>query len=294
MLKQIRAVTTTAADLKAVEDAYSRYLGYRTVQRGKVSHITAKGWGAPAVAGKNLLVMMPESGEQTYLRFVEQTLPAGFKPFTTYGWNATEIAVQDTDALIAGLQGSPFTVLFPPRDLSPGGDIRAAQVLGPAGEVLYLTTVGHETPGRDLHTAKSFVDRCFIAVAGGPDLEAMRSFYRDNFNSRPGPTLQSMLRVLSSANALPIETKYPICTIPLGGGTLIELDGYPDITKARARPPGGLPPGMAIVTFEHPRFESFAVKPFAPPHDCELPPYRDHKTVTVVGAAGELIELIEV
>ncbi len=185
-------------------------------------------------------------------------------------------------------------LLFPPRDLSPGGDIRAAQVLGPAGEVLYLTTVGQEIAGRDLRTAKSFVDRCFIAVAGGPDIEAMRGFYRDAFGNPPGNVAQTMLRVLSGANDLAIETKYPICTVPLGGGTLIELDGYPAMTRPRVGPAGGLPPGMAMVTFEQSRLDDVKVKPVAAPHISELPPFRDHRAMVVTGAAGELIELIEV
>src|SRR5215213_2075840 len=89
-LGQIRAVTTTAHDLAPVEAAYTRYLGYRVVERGRVPAETARAWGAPAVAGKGLLVMAPEAGEPTLLRFVEQEMPAGFKPMTSFGWNSTE------------------------------------------------------------------------------------------------------------------------------------------------------------------------------------------------------------
>jgi hypothetical protein len=294
MLGPIRAVTTTADDLKRVEDAYSRHFGYRVVERGEVAPDTAAGWGAPAVAGRPLLVMMPASGEPTVLRFVEQPLPAGYRPLTTYGWNSTEIVVQNTDELEAKLKGSPFHILFPPRPLDGLPDIRAMQGTGPAGEMLYLTWIQRPIPGHDLPVAKSFVDRCFIVVLGGPDMEAMRRFYHDNFGNTPGPIAMPRIHALSAANGLSPETKHPLCTLPLGGQSLIEIDEYPKTATVRPRPPGGLPAGMAIVTFEYSRLDGLPLKPVAPPSPSRLPPYKDHRMATVIGAAGELIELVEV
>ncbi|HPF27882.1 MAG TPA: hypothetical protein PK159_14955, partial [Steroidobacteraceae bacterium] len=63
MLVAIVAVTLTAPDLMAVEQAYARYLGYHTVERGVVSAELARGWDAPAVAGRSYLLMQPASGE---------------------------------------------------------------------------------------------------------------------------------------------------------------------------------------------------------------------------------------
>jgi hypothetical protein len=286
-------VTTTATDLKAVEQAYSHYLGYKTVRRGTVDEATAIGWGAPAVAGKPILVMMPESGEPTYLRFVEQALPEGYKALTTYGWNATEIIVQDTDKLAEQLKGSPFEILSGPKSLDGIPDIRAMQGLGPAGEMLYLTWVQRPIPGVDLPVAKSFVDRCFIAVLGGADMDAMRRFYEDTFGNAPDMTMDAMVHVLSKAHNLPLETKYGLMTVPLGHGSLIEVDRYPDSATVRPRPPGGLPPGMAIVTFEYPGLNELNAPFIAPPQPSQLPPYAGTMSATVIGAAGELIELVE-
>ncbi|HLG87212.1 MAG TPA: hypothetical protein VKZ79_08450 [Alphaproteobacteria bacterium] len=294
MLGPIRAVTTTADDLKRVEDAYTRYFDYRVVERGEVATDTAAGWGAPAVAGRPLLVLMPASGEPTVLRFVQQPLPAGYRPLTTFGWNSTEIVVQNTDTLEEKLKGSPFHILFPPRPLDGLPDIRAMQGTGPAGEMLYLTWIQRPIPGHDLPVAKSFVDRCFIAVLGGPDMEAMRRFYHDCFGNMPGPIATPRIQALSAANGLSSETKHPLCTVPLGGQSLIEIDEYPKVATIRPKPQGGLPAGMAIVTFEFPRLDGLSLKPIAPPSPSRLPPYKDHRTATVIGAAGELIELVEV
>lgn len=294
MLGPIRAVTTTASDLQAVEDAYARYFGYRVVERGAVDDDTAVGWGAPAVAGRPMLVMMPESGDPTVLRFVEQALPADYKPGVTFGWNATEIVVQDTDALERHLQGSPFRIDFPPKPLDGLPDIRAMQGTGPAGEILYLTWIQRPIPGHDLPVARSFVDQCFIAVVGGPDMEAMRDFYRTVFGNQAGPVVHPRIGVLNAAYGLPDDTTYPLATVPLGGASLIELDEYPPQATVRARPEGGLPPGMAIVTFECPDVAALNGHFIAPPVPSRLPPYKDHPTATLIGAAGELIEVVQV
>ena len=293
MLGPIRAVTTTAADLAKVEEAYTHYFGYRAVERGTVAAATAAGWGAPAVAGRPCLVLMPGSGSPTYLRFVQQDPMPGYRPMTTYGWNATEIVVQNTDTLEQQLEGSPFHIAFPPRPLDGLPDIRAMQGTGPAGEMLYLTWIQRPIPGHDLPVAKSIVDRCFITVLGGPDMEAMRRFYRETFGNQPGEVVLPRIQVLSAANGLSPETKHPLCTVPLGGQSLIEIDEYPKGTGPRPRPEGGLPPGMAIVTFELPKLDGLKARPIAPPAAATLPPYKDHRTATIIGAAGELIELVE-
>jgi hypothetical protein len=292
MLGPIRAVTTTANNLDAVIDAYTLYLGYKVVEKGVVAPATAAGWGAPTVAGKPLVVMMPESGAGVYLRFVEQAAPAGFEALTSWGWNATEILVQDVEALAARLAHSPFRMIGQPKPLDGLPDIHAMQVIGPAGEALYLTWKKPVTP--EVPVAQSFVDYCFIAVAGGPDIAAMRAFYQSRFGNESGLPRPVHIGVLSDANHLPAETTHPLSTVALGGASKIELDQYPPGTGARPRIAGGLPPGMALVTFEHGRFDGADLSPVGGIHEAMLPPYRDHQSITVAGAAGELIELIEV
>lgn len=294
MLGPIRAVTTTASDLDAVEAAYAEHFGYRVVEKGLVAEGTAAGWGAPAVAGRPVLIMRPPSGAETYLRFVQQDLPDGFKPMTTFGWNSTELVVQDTDALQEKLKGSPFDIQFPPRQLDGFPDIRAMQGTGPAGEILYLTCIQRSIPGYHLPVAQSFVDKCFITIVGGPDMEAMRSFYKETFGIQPGPVSEPRILILSAANGLSPETRHKLSTVRLGGQTLIEIDQFPATATPRPRPPGGLPPGMAIVTFEHTDIASLADRCIEPPAPSHLAPSAGGLTATLIGAAGELIELVEV
>ena len=293
-LGPIRAVTTTAADLRAVEAAYSRFLGYRVVHRGRVPAQTARIWGAPAVAGRGLLIMAPEAGEPTLLRFVEQAMPADFKPMTTLGWNSTEIIVQDCDAVARRLADSPFRIVGPPKNLDGSGDIRAMQAIGPANEMLYLTATTRPMPGRDMPTAEAFIGRCFIAVLAGRDIAGMSDFYRASFGRETGPTFTSRILSLSAQQGVSPETRYDLAVVQLGGGTKLELDAYPPTSGPRPRPAGGLPLGMAMVSFECSDLARHAAHMAAPPRPAQIGPFRGRRTGVVAGPAGELIELIQV
>ena len=293
LLGPVRGVTTMAGDLAAVEAAYTAFLGYRVVERGQVPQETADAWSAPGVAGRPMLILQPESGEPTYLRFVEQAAPAGFKACTTWGWAATEIIVQDSYALADRLADSPFRVVGPARPLDSTSDIHAMQAIGPAGEMLYFATLRRPLPGREMPQARSFVDRCFIAVLGSPDLPAAARFYEENFGNPPNPTFNGRIRSLSGQNDLSPETRYDLTTIELATGSKIEIDQYLDFARARPRPDGGLPAGMAMVTFECTAFDRFAGRMLTPPVAAQLPAYRGRRTGVISGAAGELIELVE-
>jgi hypothetical protein len=289
MLGMIHAVTTTAPDLDAIESAYSAYLGYRTVERGFVSVETAARWGASNVTGARTLIMQPESGVAAYLRFVEAPVVEGWSALRTHGWNATELIIQDTDALAARLANSPFKIIGPPANLDGFPMIRAMQVIGPAGECLYLTRVGPGS-GFELPEAKSFVDRVFIAVVGTADLGVAMRFYAELGNPAGEPGT-SRVGVLSDANGLPPDISYHLTMVSLDAGTLIEVDQYPEAAKPRPIPVGNLPPGMAMVTFGTAKFDE---ADFIAPHGlADMPPFTGRRAGVMRGPWGELIELIE-
>jgi catechol 2,3-dioxygenase-like lactoylglutathione lyase family enzyme len=293
LLGPVRGVTTTADDLDAVEAAYTRWLGYRVVERGEVAPETARAWGAPALAGRPMLALEPESGEPTYLRFVQQQLPGGFKACTSFGWAATEIIVQDAYALAERLAGSPFRLVGEPRPLDSSEAIHATQFLGPAGEMLYFAMLKRPLPGVEMPTARTFVDRCFIAVLGASDLPASARFFEKTFGAPANPRFNGRIRTISVQNDLPPESRYDLTTVELSAGSKIEIDQYLEFARPRPRPAGGLPAGMAMVTFECRRFDRFTPSMLAPPAPAQAPPHKGRRTGVITGAAGELIELVE-
>jgi len=286
-LGAIRAVTHAVPDLAAIETAYAGLLGYRVVERGEVPLSQAQAWQAPACAGRPYLTLEPQSGEDCHLRFVQSPAAAGWRALTTHGWNATEIVVQDVDALAEKVAASPdFQIIGEAKSLQRFPMIRAMQVLGPAGECLYFTQVG-EGSGLDLAMARSFVGRVFIVVAGGPVLPALFDAY-GGFANEVDPPVSTKVQVISWANGLPPETEHAHGLIRLSQGTMIELDAYPPMTTPRPTAQGDLPPGMAIVSFEIEAISAWSDGATTP---ALLP--RAGRALTFLGATGERIELVE-
>ena len=106
MLSSIVAVTLLVPDVDAAARAYQATLAYETVERGHVAPEQAALWGAERLAGREFVVLQPQSREPVYLRFVEteaKTAPA----MRALGWNATEILVEDPVQLEPRLAGTP-------------------------------------------------------------------------------------------------------------------------------------------------------------------------------------------
>lgn len=273
----IRAVTITAPELGAVESAWTRYMGYKVIAKGKVPKRTAANWDAPAVGGRPVLILGPGSGEQTFLRFVQQGKEGDDTGSGTLGWSTTEITVQDTDKLYEKLKDSPFTVTHPPAPIPTYSYLKAMHAIGPAGEQLNLTWITEPRP--DLAVAKSLVGRCFITVLGAPDLPAALEFYHRTFGNTPSP-----IRQLPSLQ---------LAVVPLADGAKIEIDHYGPKAHPRTRPDGGLPPGVALVTFDCSRFDALQDRFLHPAARNELQPFPGRAAATLRGPAGELIEVLK-
>ena len=228
MLSAIIAVTLTVPDLPTAEEAYSRWLGYRVVDRGLVSHALAAGWGAPRAEGRRYALLQPSSGEPVYLRIVQSPPTPGFEVMKTHGWNANEILVEDPDELARQLAGSPFRIVGAPRPLSTSPAVRAMQVIGPAGELNYLTRIPADGSSVFIKTpAKSFVDRTFIVVLGGPSMAALQAFYRDTLGLKVTEAVAASINVLQDAYGMPATAQFPLAIVAISDGFLVELDEYP-------------------------------------------------------------------
>ena len=293
MLGRISTVTITAPDLRAAVAAYQRYLGYRVVDDGALGRDIARAWGRPQLAGQRSVLLEPASGAETYLRFVQGPAYVEYEPLSCVGWNAAELIVQDVDALSAELAGSPFRILGPPADLSFSDQIRAMQVVGPAREVLYLTQIKQKLAAFDTPGAASFVDRVFIVILGGASLDALQDYYHGQFDVPRARAMPSVVSVLSAQHGLPRDTRHAIAALPVSGQCYIEADQMPLSAACRPCLPGQLPPGIAMVSFEIERLPERLSTSLGPGHRAAGLPYNGRRSQTCVGAAGELIELIE-
>ncbi|MEO7386663.1 MAG: hypothetical protein ABIX37_06990 [Gammaproteobacteria bacterium] len=294
MLKFIAVVTLVVHQLSGVVAPYQEELGYTAVHRGVIGAEQAALWAAPAMTGKPFVILRPAGGRPVYLRFIEDSAATLPEAGTTFGWNAIENLVQDTDALTRQLDGTAFQVVGPPKDLWKAPDApRAMQAIGPAREFLYFTRVipsGFPIP---MMPAATPVDRVFITVVGGPSMAALQDFYGSKLGLPVGKASAWEIGVLSRALGLPQDTTYPLAVASMPRDFLVELDEYPAPAVPRAARPGSLPAGPAMVTFGVTELDHFKLDWRAPPARIQEFPYNGQEAAVVVGPAGEWVELVE-
>ena len=293
-LSRFVGATMGAPDLAAFETAYVDWLGYRVRERGTIAADLAASWGLPAMAGRPYLVLTSEGADDVHIRAVETAAVPGYRPLTTFGWNACEIIVDDVHAMAARLAASPFIRLDGPNPLQFMPSIHAMQLVGPAGEVLYLTCETGDRAASILPSPRAAIDRPFILVVAGADFERMVGWYRDRFDLRPRPIRDAKVGIVQRAQGLAADAMMKLTTLGLADhGFLIELDGYPATCASRDAVPGMLPPGNAMASFEVDDIALVADVAIGPPVLRDGAAYGGRLCCAAIGVAGELVEFVE-
>jgi catechol 2,3-dioxygenase-like lactoylglutathione lyase family enzyme len=239
--------TLIVADMQRVQRAYAA-LGLVAVAQGEVNAAHARAWGQPALQGRRVLALAPGPNAPALLRLIE--VP-GAPPRPTrfsYGWLALEILVRDVDALAAALPAGHFEVVGAPADLDLSPAIRAMQLVGPAGEMLYLTQVKAPVPPFDLPLSRGLplsqpIGPLFIAVLSTPSRAAA---LRAIAPLAPQSTLcfETKVTVLNRALGRPLETRWPLATAQFAGRSLFEIDEVVDAQVHAGHASGGLLGGL--------------------------------------------------
>ncbi|MCE7901520.1 MAG: hypothetical protein DYH20_02415 [Gammaproteobacteria bacterium PRO9] len=295
LLRHVAIVTHCVPDLAAAVAGWEQFLGYRVVAEGTLDAGTGMAWDCAGAIGQRCALLEPESGQPTWIRFIESPDPGGYGPPMTMGWNATELLVKDVDALAARLRRSPFRIIGGPNDLYPRPRApRAMQVIGPSGELVYFTRLLPGGSRYGLHGARSEVDRVFIVTTGGPSSDAMHDFYGGRLGLRILDRTPFLNPIVAHGCGLPPDTIFPtsIARIP-GRSFLLEMDEYPATVRPRLRFPNRLPPGMAMVSFLVHSLDGLDLPTRRPAFRLTAPPFAGHRAVVIEGPAGEWLELIE-
>lgn len=295
LLKRLKINTVAAPDIGLVESWYTEWLSYSVYERGEISTDLAGSWGAPGMTGRPYIVMQPESGADVFLRVVQIDEVAGYKPMTSLGWNAFEIIIDDVYKLNEKLLNSPFKIIGEPSPLD--GDlnfIHAMQVLGPAGDVLYLTCDTARAEDSMLPLPGSFIDRPFIVILAGNGVDKTQSYYCDKFLMKREDDMTSPIGVIADAQGLPKDHVFDMGFMFLGqAGNFIEYDGYGDQYGARPQTDGQLPPGCSTVSFSVDNIDSFDLDFVGDAVTDPSAAYSGGRCRTARGPVGELIELVE-
>lgn len=284
--------TVNAPDFDASLADYTRELGMRTVDGGRVPPGLARAWGAPAQVGRRL-ALLHGGGRPGYLRLVEGTPVRAYRPLRSYGWAAFECSVRDAFALHERIDRDAFPVLGPPKRV-PGFDTFIPfQVRGRAGEVLYLNTVLQgSSGGLDLPFAESEIDAMFIAVLAARDRAETLAFHT-SLGFAEGETWTIPYSMINQAFGLPDSHLTAMTMTCVGRMPASEIDQYPPETDFRTRAPGELPPGNAMVSVLVRDLDAIEASFIEPPMRVEGPLYGGRRAACVRGPSDELVELIE-
>jgi hypothetical protein len=273
-LNRLAGFTITATDPIAAARHYVAHLGYVVFDQGIITSEKAEQWRTPNMTGRHYVELhVPAStGPGCFVRFIEQARFPGL-PLLGHGWNAMEVLCQNPYELAKDFAGSPFKVVIPPRPLPFDPDLHAMQVIGPAGELIYFTSLPTHKALLDLRPAEQRVDEPFIAILGGPNIEAMLGFYRTRLLTTTLPPAPVNVRIINDEFALGDDARVPLGIVKLPRFHLIEVDEHPSASQPRPRREGELPPGIAMVSFDVGRTRS------------------PERVQVVLGAAGEWLEL---
>jgi hypothetical protein len=295
LLKDIEIISHCVTDLAAEVAAWTIYLDYQIIDQGSLDTALCNAWDTQADFGLAYAVLGPASRAAVYIRLIETKNRAGYWPPVTWGWNVTELLVEDPDALALQFENSPFRRTGGPGDLysSPNAP-RAIQTCGPAGTTLYFTRIQPGGSRYGLHGVTSRVDRVFNIIVGGPSMEALRDFYGNTLGQRVSEPIPFVMPMAAEATGAPSDTLFPIAvTTVRPRNCIIELDEYPNTTSARPRGEGQLPGGISMVSFSVADLDTCPVTFRARPVVIDTAPYNGRRIAVIEGPAGEWLELIE-
>ena len=235
----LKCATHIVADVDAAVERYSRWLDYAVVEDMVVPADLAEAWGAPASAGRRAVVMQPASGSPIFLRFIEGDEVPDYLPIRTYGWAATEICVDDVEAVNARMiESKVFDVIGPPKPLDGFPNVKPMQVRGPDKETVYLTEIRVDDPSSGLPKPRSLIDRPFIMVLACPDLRATMAWMADVLGLEVIGPVAIRYSMISLAFSLPEESRHELVTIKWKGQVFLEADQYPEGATERPAHPG--------------------------------------------------------
>ncbi len=292
MFERIANVTYQTAGFSRLKTAIESTFAYQVVHEGHVDESLAALWRAPHVCGQRYCILQAPNKPLFSIRLIEGPVTSTCEALKTFGWNASELLVDDVYDLAERLPASDFTVIGGPRDLMNNGAAIALQVLGPGGELFYLTQISGDKMQATYGAADCSVDRLFILVLGSSDSERSREFYKPLVTGVTRPR-KFAIRVLSAAHGLdPDSTQYTISAACLPNQFRIEIDAYPDSCGPRKTEAGNIPPGLGMVSFEVASLDSLPLKLTigqGPSHA----PYYGCRVARTQGPDEEWIELLE-
>ncbi|SEL93881.1 hypothetical protein SAMN05216262_1368 [Colwellia chukchiensis] len=289
-LGPIVGATLLHSDIDAVITSYQTILGYTLVSEQTIAAELVNCWRAPDLIGNKSAILASANGD-SWLRIIENKNAQPAKPLKSYGWMALESNVHNVDNIRKKFTNDAFTIIGEPAYLQVSDAIKAMQVIGPAGEVNYLTQVDKEVPPFDLPMTTYETGSLFIPVLCTPNRAASLKFYQALNNADAGLSFETKVTVLNNAWGHDVEHQFPVATLQLDGKCLFEIDQVDNAIPIESSQ-GSLPSGIAMITCQVKNIAAIAKKFNTDIYYTDDPYYPSKSIILLQGAAGELIELV--
>ncbi len=288
-IKRIKFATISVPNINFFEECYVNWLNYKVVSKSIVDECMCSSWGTPKLINSKLILLSPESGDDVFIRAVENPLINQLRPFSYLGWNAIELVVSDVNLAYEKLRHSPFEIIGVPKVISPNSSIKAMQVLGPAREVLYLTSTNGDRKYLNHPEPKCLFGRIFIVVMAVNNLKKSETFYLDKMMLEAQGNLSIPVDILSSAQKKNKDYNYNISVLSAQErGNKIELDEYDTKYSVNNHISDNLCHGVSMITFEVSAIEEFNLDFIDTPREI----YKGFKSAVFFGPSGERWELL--
>ncbi|TKB43273.1 VOC family protein [Thalassotalea mangrovi] len=288
-LGPVLGATLVCNNLDEVVQAYCQQLHFSVVADSFVKESESNFWGVPKLLGARI-VILAASNKDAWLRVIEDVDAKPENSLLTHGWMAMEVNVGDVDAVAQGL-GAEFTVVGPPAFLQMSDAIKAMQVVGPAGELSYLTQILKPVPPFELPMTQKKSGSLFIPVLSTPDRAATLDFYESLHHADKGLQFSTKVTVLNKAWGLDIENQFDIATLQLAGNTLFEIDEVPH-AEPRTVPGESLPAGISIITIKVEDIDRMSALTQKKPCEIDSPYLGDCRAILLRGPSGEFLECV--
>lgn len=292
-LGALRCATICCPSAADAARLYCSALGYVIVEQGRVSAAQAASWNTAKLVGAAFVAVGPPAGETTFLRFIEDREVKPGTPYSTLGWAAIEFTVKSSDVAVASLEQHGFSVIGPAQDLEfSKGALRAGQVSGPFGEILYLTQINSQIADFTLPTTTSMVGQVFIVISCVPGVDAAYQDYRKQLGTIAKDPFSAEVPFMADYHGISRNHSYYVGCVECVPTTYIELDEMPAKVGPRPRLDGHLPAGVAMVSFEVPSLEPFRARARGPALRDHGAVYRGAERLAIQGPYGEWIEVV--
>ena len=272
-------------DLDRTVNAWCNSLAHCLAGEDRVGVEEARLWNAPGLEGARR-ARLANTLNEAWLEVIENSAAEASNPFDHGGWFSLEISVQNVDELRSRIDESEFKVIGEPANLDFSEDIRAMQLLGSAGEVLYLTEVKAEVPPFELPFARCPVDRLFIPVMLSSNRDAAMAVF-EQLTGTASLKFDTKITVINRARGRALDDRYPVAALQFAGKNLIEIDQL-DALKPRPAAQPGLPSGILMVSFLAPNLPDHLASYTIPTGTLA-----GREAARMQGSEGEWIELIK-